>query len=122
MIEIYNISRLSNLPIGITTVPVQILLNNPSSSLTRKSLTLQVCRPSGDAKGFLNVSVNLINTTIRNRNEMDDIAPPIALINQLNRVESMLMLQDQEDDDEDALDSNPEIEALRFARIYSRYY
>lgn len=122
MIEIYNISRLSNLPIGITTVPVQILLNNPSSSLTRKPLTLQVCRPSGDAKGFLNVSVNLINTTIRNRNEMDDIAPPIALINQLNRVESMRMIQDQEDDDEDALDSNPEIEALRFVRIYSRYY
>ncbi|KAK1368119.1 C2 domain-containing protein [Heracleum sosnowskyi] len=72
MMEIYNVSRLSNKPIGTTWLPIEILLKNPHSEIMKKPLTLQICRPSGDIKGFLVVSVNLINTTIRNRNEEDD--------------------------------------------------
>lgn len=129
MIEIYTISRrLSNLPIGTATLPLQLVLNNPSStSFARKPLTLPVSRPSGDVKGILNVSVNLINTTIRNRNEMDDhIAPhEFAVVSQLNRVESMPninLLQEEEADIEDASlilsnDSTPEIvEASRLVK------
>lgn len=115
MMEIYNVSRLSNKPIGTTWLPIEILLKNPHSEIMKKPLTLQICRPSGDIKGFLVVTVNLINTTIRNRNEDDENTPRRYMIRQighrLSHSESskrMTYLEDGEELDDVNTLSDPE--------------
>ncbi|KAL8107538.1 hypothetical protein AgCh_024088 [Apium graveolens] len=115
MMEIYNISRLSNKPIGTTWLPIEILLKNPHSEIMKKPLTLQICRPSGDFKGFLVVTVNLVNTTIRNRNEDDEHTSRRYMIRQLSHRLShsesskrMAYLEDEEEHDDDNTLSDPE--------------
>uniref|UniRef100_A0A175YL61 C2 domain-containing protein n=2 Tax=Daucus carota subsp. sativus TaxID=79200 RepID=A0A175YL61_DAUCS len=114
MMEIYNVSRLSNKPIGTTWLPIDILLKNPHSEIMKKPLTLQICRPSGDFKGFLVVTVNLVNTTIRNRNDEDE-NPRKFMIRQLSHRLShsesskrMTYLEEGEDHDDVNALSDPE--------------
>ena len=81
----------------------------------KKPLTLQICRPSGDFKGFLVVTVNLVNTTIRNRNEEDENSPRRYMIRQISRRLShsesskrMIYLKDEEEHDDVSTLSDPE--------------
>ena len=115
MIEIYNISRRSNKPIGTTWLPIDILLKNPHSEIMKRPLTLQICRPSGDFKGYLVVTVNLVNTTIRNRNEDDEKNSRRYMIRQishrLSHSESskrMTYLDEDEDGEDVSTLSDPE--------------
>ncbi|CAA2998772.1 Hypothetical predicted protein [Olea europaea subsp. europaea] len=121
-VEIYNVSWLHDVLVGIVHVPVGDLINPSPSSLssskTTRFVALQVRRPSGNPQGILNMGVSLLDSSMKSmpfnskvNSGVEDSHSPDGIRKEMNNPNDLQ--QKNGDHDEEDSDINEKIQFWR---------